>query len=145
VSRERMLGPLRIDVPLNEFATAIDLNGSMLLPLQTTEKTPRRLLLRGRREHKAMQRKASISAFAVDLVRGFAGAAPQSDASGAPASPDTSTKRIASYEKLPAALDMPDDLRGNPPPQAPVEQEQAPMVRREAGAHFLPRPFPKKT
>ena len=66
-SRERVAGPLRVDVPLEEFRTAVAQNSAQLMSLKPQENTPRRLLLRGTRDHRALRRKPSISAFALDL------------------------------------------------------------------------------
>jgi hypothetical protein len=66
-SRERIAGPLRVDVPLEEFRGAVAQNSAQLASLKPEENTPRRLLLRGTRDHRALRRKPSISAFALDL------------------------------------------------------------------------------
>jgi hypothetical protein len=67
VSRERIAGPLRVDVALEEFRTAVAQNSAQLASLKAQEDTPRRLVLRGIRDHRALRRKPSISAFALDL------------------------------------------------------------------------------
>jgi hypothetical protein len=72
-SRERIAGPLRIDVPMDEFGAAIERNAGHFVPLVAHERSPRRIELRGTRDHFAQQRKASISAFAVELKREVGG------------------------------------------------------------------------
>lgn len=66
-SRERIAGPLRVDVALEEFRNAVAQNTAQLASLKPLENTPRRLVLRGTRDHRALRRKPSISAFALDL------------------------------------------------------------------------------
>jgi hypothetical protein len=67
-SRERIAGPLRIDVSLEEFREAVAQNSAQLASLKAIENTPRRLVLHGTRDHRALRRKPSISAFAIDLA-----------------------------------------------------------------------------
>jgi hypothetical protein len=66
-SRERIAGPLRVDVSLEEFRAAVAQNTAQLASLRPLENTPRRLVLRGIRDHRALRRRPSISAFALDL------------------------------------------------------------------------------
>lgn len=70
-SRERMVGPLQLDVPLHEFSSALERNPTHFVPLVALELTPRRIELRGTRDQHAEQRKGSISAFAVELKTGL--------------------------------------------------------------------------
>jgi hypothetical protein len=103
---ERILGPLRIDVPLDEFVGEVDKNRALLAPLRALECTSRRVVLRGRPDHELLARKASISAFATELVQGVSGEARD----GEPAS-------SGGYAKAEAVLEMPPDLdRRRPPP-----------------------------
>jgi hypothetical protein len=66
-SRERIAGPLRIDVPMDEFGAALARNPGHFVPLVALERSPRRIELRGTRDYFVQQRKASISAFAAEL------------------------------------------------------------------------------
>jgi hypothetical protein len=100
-SRERIAGPLRIDVPMDEFVAALDRDRSQLVPLVAVERSSRRLELRGTRDLRALQRKGSISAFAAELGQGLGG--------DKPAAPPQPQKPASSYAKLPAVLEMPDD------------------------------------
>lgn len=70
-SRERIAGPLRIDVPLGELVDAVDKNAAQFLPLVASDRTDRRLELRGKSDYFAQHRKASISAFAFGLKAGL--------------------------------------------------------------------------
>jgi hypothetical protein len=117
MSRERIAGPWRIDVPLDEFAGAVEKNAGQILPLMPTERSERRLELRGTRDQRAQQRKGSISAFAVELKEGL----------GAPSSnPGASQKKnVSSWEKLPAVLEMPPELEPNEP--APAKKKPPPL------------------
>ncbi len=107
-SRERIVGPLRIDVPLAEFTNAFQRDATRLLPLRPLEVTPRGLTLVGTREAYAQGRKASISALSVDFARqiGKPGAKPPPRRPP----PPPRKKSLASLEKAPAVLEMPDDL-----------------------------------
>ncbi|MBX3128055.1 MAG: hypothetical protein KF718_15130 [Polyangiaceae bacterium] len=70
-SRERMAGPLRLDVPMHEFASALERSPKHFMPLVALELSPRRIELRGTRDQHTEQRKGSISAFAVELKTGL--------------------------------------------------------------------------
>ncbi len=87
VSRERIAGPLRIDVPLEEFRTAIAQNSAQLASLAALENAPRRLVLRGTRDHRVHKRKPSISAFALDLSH-VTGVGPGKKADAPPPGPE---------------------------------------------------------
>lgn len=108
-SRERIVGPLRIDVPLAEFVTAFHDDAPRLLPLRAREATPRSLMLVGTREAQALGRKASISAFSPDFARQVAKPAARPPPPRRPPPPPRK-KSLASLEKLPAVLEMPEDL-----------------------------------
>jgi hypothetical protein len=119
MSRERIAGPWRIDVPLVEFAAAAEKNAGQILPLLATERSSRRLELRGTRDQRAQQRKGSISAFAVELKEGLGN--PKSD----PRANELPKKRsVSSFEKLPAVLDMPAELGG---PKRPEKKKPPPL------------------
>jgi hypothetical protein len=109
-SAERVLGPLRIDVPLDEFVREVEKSRALLAPLRALECTPRRVELRGRPDHTLLARKASISAFATELVSGESGS--RDAPNGAPAS-------NAGFAKAEAVLDMPPDLERRRPPPPP--------------------------
>ncbi len=121
VSRERIAGPLRIDVPLAEFADAVVTSPAQFVPLQASERTDRRFELRGTRDLFAQNRKASISAFAFDLNPGL-GPTP-------PGTAQPTQRKNPSFEKLAAVLDMPDELRSSPRPK-PVPKKPPPPPRR---------------
>lgn len=112
-SAERVLGPLRIDVPLDEFVREVEKSRALLAPLRAVECTPRRVELRGRPDYTLLARKASISAFATELVQGESGESATPDAAnGAPAS-------SVGFAKAEAVLDMPPDLERRRPPPPP--------------------------
>lgn len=105
LSRQRILGPLRVDVPLDEFGDALEAEPALFEPLIPIEWTDRRMLL----ESSAMpvSRAPKVSAFASGLMRAVAGrtaGAPEqpSDkpARAEPAKPPPRRSRsIASFEK----------------------------------------------
>jgi hypothetical protein len=86
-SRERIAGPLRIDVPIDELGGAIERSPNHFAPLLAHEHTQRRIELRGTRDHHAQHRKASISAFAVELKQGLGGAKLSPNDAEQPAAP----------------------------------------------------------
>jgi hypothetical protein len=108
---ERVLGPLKLDVPLDEFVQEVEKNRALLTPLQPKECSARRVVLRGRPDYKMLARKASISAFATELVRGATGHAP-----AAVRAPDEPAPKSTSFAKADAVLEMPDHLERRPPP-----------------------------
>ena len=111
-SRERIVGPLRIDVPLTEFVTAVRETAALLLPLRVIEATPRRLVLQGTPELRTQGRKASISAFSVDLISEARKRQPPPPPRRPPPEAKPARKKsTSSFEKLPAVLEMPDDLQ----------------------------------
>lgn len=120
VSRERIVAPQRIDVPLDEFVTAVRTNAALLLPLRALEATPRRLVLKGTRELRSQRRKASISAFSVDLTRQVsksvpppapvAVAPPQPKRPPVPPPRPPRKKSLASFEKASPILEMPEEI-----------------------------------
>lgn len=109
---ERVLGPLRIDVPLEEFVHEVEHGRAFLAPLRARECTPRRIELRGRPDHQLLARKASISTFATELVQGVSG-------KPAPAEPASTEPVSIRYTKAEAILEMPADLERRPPPPPP--------------------------
>jgi hypothetical protein len=86
-SRERIAGPLRVDVPLEEFRAAIAQNSAQLASLTSVENSPRRVVLRGTRDHRVHRRKPSISAFALDLSN-VSGTGPAKKADPPPRPPE---------------------------------------------------------
>ena len=108
-SRERIAGPLRVDVALEEFRAAVAQNTAQLASLKPLENTPRRLVLRGTRDHRALRRKPSISAFALDLGH------------------VTGVKAIAKPDPPPRAPDPPPEEkpRRGPPPLPPENKPAA--------------------
>jgi hypothetical protein len=86
-SRERIAGPLRIDVSLEEFRSAIAPSPAELAPLTPVENAPRRLVLRGTRDYRVHRRKPSISAFALDLAN-VTGTGPGKKADPPPRTPE---------------------------------------------------------
>jgi hypothetical protein len=140
-SVERMLGPLRIDVPIKEFAVAVERNLAMLAPLEVTERDGRRLFLKGTRDHRSLARKASISAFAVDLRRGFS---IPDVARNKPAKPREEAQ-TGSYDKATAVLEMPAELRAPAaakPVKAPAATPAAPAKASVEPPKQGPPPLP---
>ena len=121
-SRERVAGPLRVDVSLEEFRAAVAQNTAQLASLKPLENTPRRLVLRGTRDHRALRRKPSISAFALDLGH-VTGVKAISKPDAPPPAP----------EPPPAPAPAPEKPRRGPPP--------LPAQEKPAGARPLP-PLP---
>jgi hypothetical protein len=123
-SRERIAGPLRVDVSLEEFRAAVAQNTAQLASLKPVENTERRLVLRGTRDHRALRRRPSISAFALDLghVTGVKAVSKPDPPQHEPAPPPASAP--------PAAPEKP---RRGPPP--------LPAQEKPAGARPLP-PLP---
>jgi hypothetical protein len=121
-SLERMLGPLKLDVPLSEFTSAVQRNRAALLPLEVEESDGRRLVLRGLREHRKLARKASISAFDVDLVRGFSSSA----AAAKPATTGASEtgRKPPGPPPLPRAA-APKPGKAGPPPLPPPRKKSS--------------------
>jgi hypothetical protein len=105
LSRQRIAGPLRVDVPLDEFGDALEAEPALFDPLIPTEWTDRRMLL----ESSAMpaSRAPKVTAFASGLMRAVAGrTASAGEPAGAkparpkpPKPPPRRSRSIASFEK----------------------------------------------
>jgi hypothetical protein len=88
------------------------------LPLRPIEAMPRRLVLKGTRELRAQGRKASISAFSVELRRELPGPKPPPPPRRPPAAEAKPKKKsVTSFAKLPAVLQIVDDEPGQTKPK----------------------------
>lgn len=136
VAAERMLPPVRMDVPLAELAKYIDGHRRELAPLTYKEQpSDRRLVLWGMPEHQRQHRKPSFSALDTSLIAQAAGRRVEIEG-GTPAvatapaperSSPSSDPPIAAYDRPSATLEIPDHLRDPAAPaQAPAKAKAKP-------------------
>ncbi len=131
VAAERMLPPVRMDVPLTELAEYVEKHRRELAPLTYKEPpSERRVVLWGMPEHQRAHRKQSFSALDTRLIDAAAGGRVEIEG-GTPAvasvaegdapkaevrSNPTSDPPLAAYDRPSATLEIPEHLRDRPSP-----------------------------
>jgi hypothetical protein len=120
LSRQRIAGPLRVDVPLDEFTAALDSGPELFEPLVATELSARRIELESGASPPS--RAPKLTAFSSGLMPAVAGRGTSADKPAAPARakppkpPPRRRSSIGSFEKPTATLVFDDDESGGDKP-----------------------------